>query len=439
MNDLAYDASPDEMDDYDDRYDQGGGNAAYAAQPDLDMRAVPRISIQAFCETPDVAHAIDDAAADRRMGKAHTKVHMGGVATAIEFYKSAPTPNLIILESRSTPDELRADLEKLAEVCDSGTKVVVIGHTNDVELYRDLIRRGVSEYLVAPISLYTVIAMVGELYGEPGTDPLGRTIAVTGAKGGCGASSVAHNVAWAIARSFASDVILADLDLPFGTAGLDFNQDPLQGVLEAVSAPDRLDDMLLDRLLSKCTEHLSILAAPAALERTFDFNDDSFVQLIDLMRQGVPNVVLDVPHMWSGWVQGTLGSADEVVIVAEPDLANLRNCKNLVDKLRQLRPNDAPPHLVLNKVGMPKRPEISAKSFAEALDLPVVVDIPFEPQLFGTASNNGQMITELDPKHAIGNLMDVISQKVTGRSEVQKPKRSPLASLLAPLRKGKRK
>ncbi|WP_346432290.1 hypothetical protein [Breoghania sp. L-A4] len=162
----------------------------------------------------------------------------------------------------------------------------MIGHTNDIELYRDLIRRGVSEYLVAPVSLYGVIAMVGDLYGEPGKDPLGRTIAFVGAKGGCGASTIAHNVSWAIARGFESDVILADLDLPFGTAGLDFNQDPLQGVLEAISAPERLDDMLLDRLLSKCTEHLSILAAPAVLDRTYDFDEESFAQMVDLMRQG---------------------------------------------------------------------------------------------------------------------------------------------------------
>lgn len=433
MNELAYEASSAEAEAADalseERYHED-----MDGQSQHELRSVPRISVQAFCETANVAQAVEAAGSDRRMVKAHTKVHMGGTAAAIDFYRSAPTPNLIILESRAASDDLRADLEHLAEVCDAGTKVVVIGHTNDVELYRDLIRRGVSEYLVAPVSLYGVIGMIGDLYGEPGADPLGRTIAFVGAKGGCGASTVAHNVSWSIARGFESDVILADLDLAFGTAGLDFNQDPLQGVLEAVSAPERLDDMLLDRLLSKCSEHLSILAAPAVLDRTYDFDEDTFSQTIDLMRQGVPNVVLDVPHIWSGWVQGTLASADEIVVVAEPDLANLRNCKNMIDKLKQLRPNDAPPQLVLNKVGVLKRPEISPDDFAGALDLDVIAGIPFEPQLFGTASNNGQMISELDAKHPIGVMMDTISQRVTGRGDVQKPKRSPLAPLLARLR-----
>ena len=74
------------------------------------LRPVPRISIQAFCETESVANPIERAGDDRRMAKAHLKVHMGGVATAIEFYQSAPTPNLIILESRREPRELLESL-----------------------------------------------------------------------------------------------------------------------------------------------------------------------------------------------------------------------------------------------------------------------------------------------------------------------------------------
>ena len=191
-----------------------------------DLRPVPRISVQAFCETPAVAAAIEAAAGDRRMAKAHVKVHMGGIGAAVEFYASAPTPNLIMIESQSSATDLTAGLDRLAEVCDAGSKVVVIGHVNDVTLYRDLIHRGVSEYLVYPIDLFDVIGTIGALYTDPRAEPLGRTIAVVGAKGGCGASTIAHNVSFAIASLFESDVVLADLDLAFGTAGLDFKRSP---------------------------------------------------------------------------------------------------------------------------------------------------------------------------------------------------------------------
>lgn len=396
----------------------------------LDLKAVPRIAVQAFCETDGVARAIEDASQDRRMAKAHVKVHRGGISAAVDFYGSAPTPNLILIETRLETARLLQELERLAEVCDAGTKVMIIGHVNDVLLYRELIHRGISDYLVAPVSLFHVIGAIGELYSNPDTDPLGRAVAFVGAKGGVGASTVAHNVAWSIARLFEKDVLLADLDLAFGTAGLDFNQDPLQGVYEAISTPERLDETMLDRLLSKCADKLSLLAAPASLERTYDYGETGFDGLVDVMRQGAPSVVLDVPHSWSGWVRRVLSSADDVVIVAEPDLANLRNAKNMIDTLRQLRPNDAPPRLVLNRVGVPKRPEIKAAEFADALGVEAVVAIPFEPQLFGVAANNGQMIGEQDERHASAEMFDRISQVVTGRGEVQRRKGLALGALV---------
>jgi pilus assembly protein CpaE len=76
---------------------------------------------------------------------------------------------------------------------------------------------------------------------------------------------------------FSSEVILADLDLAFGTANLNFDNDPTQGIAEAVFSPDRLDEVFLDRLLAKCSEHLSMLAAPSMLDRTYDFSGDAFL------------------------------------------------------------------------------------------------------------------------------------------------------------------
>jgi pilus assembly protein CpaE len=399
-----------------------------------EVRPIPRISIQAFCDTPELTAAIEAAAKDRRMARAHVKVQAGGITAAAEFYQAAATPNLIIVEARLPRDKLEAELDRLSEVCDAGTKVVVIGHVNDVELYRGLTQRGVSEYLVAPVGLMGIIKTVADLYIDRSTQPLGRTIAFVGAKGGVGSSMVAHNVAWSIARNFENDVVVADFDLAFGTAGLDFNQDPAQGIAEAVNAPDRLDDNFLDRLLARCSDHLSLLAAPATLDRTYDFAESAFEHMIDVAQAGVPAVILDLPHSWNAWVKKTLLAADEVVITAEPDLANLRNAKNLVDLLKTGRSNDHPPRLVINKQGLAKRPEIKMDDFAAALGLSPIAVIPFDAQLFGTAANNGQMIAETDSKSPAAGSFDVIARMVTGRAEVKRQKRGGLAPLLARLR-----
>jgi pilus assembly protein CpaE len=401
----------------------------------MNVGSIPRITVQGFCLTEATMLVAEAAMEDRRMAKAHLKVEMGGIPGAIQTFEQAPTPNLIIVETSGQKEDLISGLDHLAEFCDAGTKVIVIGDVNDVTLYRDLISRGVSEYLIAPVSVFQLIGSIGNLYNDPEAEPLGRTIAFFGVKGGCGASTIAHNGAWSLARCFQSEVAVADLDLPFGTAGLDYNQDPLQGVFEAVSSPERLDETYLDRILSKCTDHLSLLAAPATLERTYDHSEKTFELLVETMRSTMPHVVLDVPHVWNAWVKHTLESVDEVVLVAEPDLANLRNAKNTVDMLKQLRPNDRLPHLVMNKVNVPKRPEIKPEEFAGALGLTVQASVPFEPQLFGTAANNGQMIGELDGKHAITGMFEDLAQSISGKAQPTKSARPGLGALLSKLKR----
>lgn len=423
MDNLAYDP------------DLEGASAAQQEVAALSaLRPVPRISVQAFCETDGVAGPIERAGEDRRMARAHLKVHMGGVATALEFYQSAPTPNLIILESRSEPKVLLETLRELSEVCDPTTKVVIIGHYNDVGLYRELIRSGISEYVVAPISMVDVVSVISSIFVDPDAEPIGRSIAFIGAKGGVGSSTIAHNVAWSMSTLFSSEVMVADLDLAFGTANINFDQDPAQGIAEAVFAPERVDEVYLDRLLAQCAERLSLLAAPSTLDRVYDFEPEAFTQLIDTAQRSAPLLVLDVPHVWSGWSKNTLMKADEIVITATPELANLRNTKNLIDMLAKLRPNDAPPKLILNQVGVPKRPEISASDFAEPLGVKPMAVIPFEPQLFGNASNNGRMLGEMDAKNPIVQTINEICHVLTGRSEIKARKKASFGSLLGRLK-----
>jgi pilus assembly protein CpaE len=375
------------------------------------------------------------AGEDRRMGKAHLKVQMGGVAAAVEAYRTSPTPNVIVIESESRGDDLLAGLDTLADVCDAGTRVIVVGKQNDIILYRELVRRGVSDYLMAPTSVIEVIRAVSGLFTAPDAKPVGRTIAIVGAKGGVGASTVAHNIAWAIARDLLLDAVVTDLDLPFGTAGLDYNQDPPQGIADAVFSPERIDTGFVDRLLSKCTDHLSLLAAPATLERVYDFSTDAFDGVLDILRTAVPCIVLDVPHLWTGWARRALVSADDVLVVAAPDLANLRNAKNLIDLLRTTRPNDHHPHYCLNQVGVPKRPELKAADFAKALEAQPVAVIAFEPQLFGTAANNGQMIAEVGAGHRAAETFRQLAQLLTGRIEVKRQRPNLLTPFIDKLKR----
>jgi len=409
--------------------------AAELASREESIAPAPRVSVQAFCETVETAAAIQAAGEDRRMAKAHLRIQMGGMIAAVEAYQNSPTPNVIILESESRGNDILEGLDQLAPVCDAATRVIIIGKTNDVGLYRELVRRGVSDYLIAPVNTLQVVRAVCGLFSAPDAKPVGRIIAVVGAKGGVGASTIAHNIAFSIARDLMLDAVVTDLDLAFGTAGLDFNQDPPQGIAEAVFSPDRIDNAFVDRLLSKCTDHLSLLAAPATLDRVYDFGADAFDAIFDSLRATVPCVVVDVPHQWTGWTKQTLISADDILIVAAPDLANLRNTKNLYDFLKAARPNDQRPLYCLNQIGVPKRPEIKAADFAKALEESPVASIPFEPQVFGAAANNGQMIAEMAANHRTAETFRQMAQKLAGRAEPKKQRSSFLSPLIEKLMK----
>jgi pilus assembly protein CpaE len=406
---------------------QASGDEPFGAAPH--ERPVPRISIQAFCEFPDTGAALQRAAADRRLSKASLNVQLGGLQAAVDHHSSHVTPNLLIVETRLQGKAALDEIDRLAQVCDPSSKVIVVGRVNDVELYRELMRRGVSEYLVAPLNPLHLIEVISGLYLNPDAAPVGRVVSFMSCRGGAGSSTLAHNVGWCIAERMHISTTIVDLDLSFGTVGLNFNEEPGQGVAEALSSPERLDDVLLDRLLLKMSDHLALFAAPAAMDRANEAEPHAYEGVIDIVRQSTPCVILDLPHQWNPWVRQTVLSSDEIVFVASPDLASLRTAKTLVDLVKQNRPNDPPPKLVMTQVGIPRRPEIPVKDFAATVGLAPVMVLPFEPQLYGSASNNGQMLMEVQPKSQTAEAILRLAQVITGRAPAPEADKSVLPFL----------
>ncbi len=387
---------------------------------------VPRITIHASCDRPEIADIISGISADRRLARAEISVEAGGIDSAIARFAAQASPNLLILDSLMQGQMMLHTLDRLAQVIEEGTKVVIIGAVNDIALFRELMSRGVSEYIVPPLQPIDLIRTICGLYVNPDKPFAGRVISVIGARGGIGASTIAHNLAWSIAERQESSATLLDLDLSFGTAALDFNQDPPQSIADALMAPDRVDDVFLERVTTKQTQRLQMLTAPATLEREFELDPQAYEMVIERVRRTSPYVVLDLPHAWTSWVKHTMLSADDAIIVAGPDLASLRNTKNIIDLLKAMRPYDSPPTVVLSMVGVPKRPEIPFKDFAEALGAEPVASIPFDPQLFGMAANNGQMIGEVAAQSKTALAIDALAASLTGRKPVE-PKKASLA------------
>ena len=400
---------------------------------------IPRINIHVFCDNQQTAETMQMAASDRRMARAHTTIQLGGIMAAVQVYQSQPTPNVLLVETHGSRDVILSELAALAEVCQPDSKVVVIGHLNDVVLYRELIKQGVSEYLVAPLHQLQVIETISGLFQNPKAAPLGKVLAFVGAKGGVGSSTIAHNSAWMMSKKFDTETVITDLDLAFGTAGLNFNQDVSNGIIDALGQPDRLDQTLIERLLTKLGDKLSLLSGPGGVDRDINIEAHAIEVVLTTMRASVPCIVVDVPNVWSPWVKYTLMNADQVIITATPELASLRNTKNLIDMLKATRPNDAPPKLILNQVGVPKRPEIPAADFGKAVGVDISCIIPYDAQTFGTAQSNGQMLLEVAAKsmaaEALAGFVQVIAGNEKPTKKASKMSFSPIFDKLPMLRK----
>ena len=334
------------------------------------------------------------------MAKVSLRINSGGIAAAANMFAAAPTPNLIILETSGEPAIL---LDGAGAACRRLRSLDQGRHHRPLQRYRALSRtdpqRHFRIYRRSRSRMPDILsAHRGDLRrsGSRAARPQHCLHRRQGRRRLLDASRTTAPAA--SPTCFRPKSILADLDLPYGTANIDFDQDPPQGIAEAVFSPERLDEVFLDRLLTKCSEHLSLLAAPSMLDRAYDFDATAFQPMIEVLQRSAPVTVLDVPHPGRNgrarcWPRPMRSSSLRV-----PDLANLRNAKNMLDALKKLRPNDKLPHLILNQVGMPKRPEISPRDFCEPLEIEPIAIIPFDAVLFGNAANSGRMIAEIDAK-----------------------------------------
>lgn len=381
------------------------------------LSPVPSVDIAVFCRSQGVAAAIRTAAIDRRMARAAVTIRDGGISEATAVYRGVTSPNLVVVENDDDEGRLMAALGALAEECVTGTKVIVIGHSNDVGLYKKLLDAGVSDYLVSPLEPLDFVAAVHRCFRDGTGEKPGRIVAFIGAKGGTGSSTLAHNVALSMSKREDADVLVADFDLQSGTLGLNFDVDSSQGMSEVLEGPDRLDDVLLRRLAVPFADRLYLLPSAVDLDRVFNLKDEDIDHLLDVVRSRPWHIVIDLPHMWTAWTRKTLLVADEIVVTASPDLASMRNAKNLIDFLKTARPNDPPPMLVLNKTETPKLAEIKPRDFVAAVGLQDFISIPFDPLHFGKAANNGRLVVDAAPASKAARAMESLARRVGGRRE----------------------
>lgn len=373
-----------------------------------------RTSIGGFPISQETEQSLEALREDRLLFRCSMDVQSGGLATAISNLTGRKTPELLIVELDCPHEEVFNQLEGLANVCDPETRLILISRHNDVELFQELIKNGVSDYIVSPVTPDKLRESISKIYQGLEADSDGRVIAFLGLSGGVGSSIVSHNVAHELTRIYDATAAIVDLDVHFGTAALNYNVQPRQTIVDALAQLSRLDGELLDQLFVPFGDKVNILASPASLSAGMTVTHETFDVLLKAVRPMADFIILDLPHLWSPWVSDALASADEVVLVGTPDLTSLRDAKSMVEFIGPKRGIDAPTRLVLNKVGNSKH-ELSGKDFKDAVAMKPIVSIPYEAETFGRALNNGEMLSKVAAKskatQAVADLAMIVSKR----------------------------
>lgn len=392
-----------------------------------------RINIGAFVLTNAVRDAVNALNEDRLFLRSTVAIQDGGMAAALDFLSQRSTPELLVVETKAMDEELFNELNALAEVCQPGTKVIIIGAENDINLFKTLIDQGISQYFLETVTAEELKTAIVDAFADKTLNAKSRTIAFSGLRGGVGSSVLAHNVASELARLYDEDVIIVDLDIPFGTAALSYNLQPSQTVADAISQAGSLDETMLMRYLESGGKNVSLLCAPGNLNSGIDITPHALEAVLNIVKQMASYVILDVPHMWNAWVQDIVVDADDTVIVGAPDLYNLRDGKNVFEFLAPNRGMEAPTRLILNKVGELKNGELSEKEFKEVLDTKPALSIPFDPDAFASAMNNGEMLRKVAPKSKATLEVETLAKMVSGKESLSQLTKKSSGGLLGSL------
>jgi pilus assembly protein CpaE len=355
---------------------------------------------------PFVAYVCDDATADAlrpvvtAMGWAVDKVHKGGLRSGIQALSVSASPQILFVDLAESGDPL-TDINALAEVCEPGTVVIAAGQVNDVRLYRSLIASGIHDYLLKPLNpdmLRDAFTQAQALFHAPkavdhSAERPHCAVAVVGARGGVGASTVTSSLAWLLAEQDKRSTALLDLDIHFGTGALALDLEPGRGLTDAIENPSRIDGLFIERAMVKASEKLSVLSAETPINAPLVTDGSAFCQLQEEMRASFECTVIDLPRGMLVQYPQLMADVQAVVIVTELTLAAARDTIRLLSWMKTHAPQ-AQVHVVANRIATTGQPEINRKDFESSIEHRIDHAVPLDPKLACLAAKLGKPLAE---------------------------------------------
>lgn len=361
-----------------------------------DSLFIPRSSIAAFAQTPDVLEVLSTLKAHPLLTRTQYEQIEGGVDAIINKYPSGGTPDLIILQ-HDGPIE---DLERLAEVSAATTQLIIISRDNDIGRYRKLLDQGGADYLFTPVSPELLLASISRTFARAENRQTGTLVTFISCGGGSGGSTVAQNAAVLLSQIPNKRVMLLDFDIYTGSVTLNFDMRPVKGLRDLMRDPKSISAKEIAKLAQQRSGSLQILCSPPTLEPGFALKADHFIDILDHARTLVDFVVIDMPGSWSLLHNKMLAMSERVGLVATPSLNSFQVLRNILDLSTKLRSNMPAQDLILNRWSAVTEKQISATVFAEAMHGGQMLKLPACDEAVVSAGGSARTLAELTPRPA---------------------------------------
>lgn len=364
----------------------------------------------------------------------------GGSQQALDYLAEAATPRVLIVDIGESSAPLTAMLSLTAAFSEQ-TRLIGIGTINDINLYREMVGAGITDYLVKPITEKSLAAALcrtdtpsaGTPTTEQQTGPSVSRIAVVGSRGGVGTSAIAVNLAWLLSEEKGQRTALIDLDLEFGTVALSLDLEPTRGLREALESPNRIDSLFIESATAKLTQKLSVMATEETLAQQIHYNPEAVDVLFDTVGRNNSSIVIDVPRSSFGVRHRVFEVCSTILVVTDLTLAGLRDSMRLLTGIEEAKPG-VEAIVIANRIGS-GRQAMSAKDFQKALGHKVNFTIPDDPKAFIQAANAGKPLVQIAGRSAASKAIRRIADRLSAAMEVPAEKK-PKVSLSRLFKKG---
>lgn len=399
---------------------------------------LPSARVALFTTDADTKQAFHGAESDWRFARVALESHEGDVEFATKHYQANAAPELVIIQTETIDDGFSDKLEALAGHLSENTSAIVIGPVNDVHLYKKLAAMGVSDYLVKPVTTETLAEDIATTLIEQIGVAESRMIALLGAKGGVGVTTIAEALAWHVSGDLDQKTFLLDAAGGWSTLSVGMQFEPSTTLAEAVRAASEGNEDSLTRMIHKANEKLFILSSGGDVMLDDNVDSTKYEVLLEYLMGLYPVVIVDLSGATAALKRTVLTRAHKTSLVTSPLLPSVRAARTLLQEIKELRGGEmGDVELILNMHGYSTKAEVPKAQIQDALEQDISITIPFKPDLFvSTESEATKLGEQKDGTDIMTDLLKSISKflSVNMADNANDDKKSGIGNLLTKLK-----